>query len=133
MIKISELQQGNLVVASFEDVQREGIVKELNHEDKEICVETEVQQFWYQPADLYPVPLNDAQLVKLGFEKQDMGDQVKYLKGAFRVLVPKGGDFSDFEMWYREDRRHMKQPIAVHQFQNHYYQMTKVELNLETA
>ena len=133
MIKFSELQPGNVVVASFEDVQSEGIVKELNHEDKEVCVETAVQEFWYSPNDLYPVPLTDAQLRKLGFEQMDMGDQVKYMKGAFRIMVPKGSDFSHFDMWYREDRRHIKQPIAVHELQNHYYQMTKVELNLETA
>ena len=133
MIKISELQPGNLVIASYEDVQSEGIVKELNHEDKEVCVETAVQEFWYTPNDLYPVPLDDAQLKKLGFEKMDTGDHVKYMKGAFRLLVPKGNDFSDFEMWYREDRRHIRHLISVHELQNHHYQMTKVELNLELA
>jgi len=133
MIKFSSLQPGNLVVASFEDVQSEGIVKELNHEDKEVCVETTAQEFWYSPNDLFPVPLNDAQLKKLGFEKMAVGDQVKYMKGAFRILVPQGGDFSHFEMWYREDRRHITYPVAVHELQNHYYQMTKVELNLEAV
>lgn len=133
MIKFSSLQPGNLVIASYEDVQSEGIVKELNHEDKEVCVETAVQEFWYTPNDLYPVPLSDAQLTKLGFEKQDMGDQVKYMKGAFRLVVPKGGDFSNVEMWYREDRRHITYHMAVHELQNHHYQMTKVELNLEPA
>jgi hypothetical protein len=132
MIKFSTLQQGNLVVASFEDVQSEGIVKELNNEDKEVCVET-AQEFWYSPNDLYPVPLDDAQLKKLGFEKVGAGDQVKYMKGAFRILLPREGDFSHFEMWYREDRRHITQPMAVHELQNHHYQMTKVELNLETV
>lgn len=133
MIKFSELQPGNVVVAGFEDVQSEGIVKELNHEDKEVCVETAVQEFWYSPNDLYPVPLDDAQLKKLGFEKVDTGDQVKYMKGAFRILVPRGGDFSHFDMWYREDRRNIRHPMSVHELQNHHYQMTKVELNLETA
>ena len=133
MIKLSELQPGNLVVASYEDVQSEGIVKELNQEDKEVCVETAVQEFWYSPTDLYPVPLDDAQLKKLGFDKVDTGDHIKYMKGAFRLLVPKGDDFSNFEMWYREDRRHIRHRISVHELQNHHYQMTKVELNLELA
>ena len=133
MIKLSELQPGNLVVASYEDVQSEGIVKELNHEDREVCVETAVQEFWYSPNDLYPVPLDDAQLKKLGFEKVDTGEHIKYMKGAFRLLVPKGDDFSNFEMWYREDRRHIRHRISVHELQNHHYQMTKVELNLELA
>lgn len=129
MIKISELQEGDLVVAEYEGVRREGIVTALNHEDKEICVETDVQQFWYTPDHVHPIPLNQEHLVqKLGFEKQDLGDQDKYLKGAFRAVAPKGGDFAHLEMWYREDRRHINYPMAVHQFQNAYRQMTKVDL-----
>jgi len=43
-------------------------------------------------------------------------------------VAPKGGDFAHLEMWYREDRRHINYPMAVHQFQNAYRQMTKVDL-----
>jgi hypothetical protein len=131
MIKFSELKPGDFVMAEFEGKQWEGTVTELNREDKEVCVETEVQQFWFTPDHLYPIVLNDEQLVKLQFRKQEDGDTVKYLKGAFRILLQHKGDFSDFEMWYREDRRHMKHPIAVHELQNHYQQMTKVELTQE--
>jgi hypothetical protein len=129
MIKFSELKPGDIVLADYEDKQWEGIVKKLNKQDNEVCVETDVQQFWFTPEHLHPVQLNDEQLKKLHFEKQENGETVKYMKGAFRILLSKDADFSDFEMWYREDRRHMKQPIAVHELQNHYYQMTKVELN----
>jgi len=101
----------------------------LNREDKEVCVETDVQQFWFTPDHLFAIPLSDAQLTKLNFEKQEIDGTVKYMKGPFRIQLPKKDDFSEFEMWYREDKRHMKQPIAVHELQNHYYQMTKVELN----
>jgi hypothetical protein len=31
-------------------------------------------------------------------------------------------------MWYREDRRHIVQPLSVHQLQNHFHQMTKIDL-----
>ncbi len=129
MIKFSELQPGDIVLADYEDKQWEGIVKDLNREDKEVCVETDVQQFWFTPEHLHPIQLNDEHLRKLHFEREVTGSAVKYMKGAFRILLSKEGDFSDFEMWYREDRRHMKHPIAVHELQNHYYQMTKVELN----
>jgi hypothetical protein len=129
MIKFSELKPGDIVLADYEDKQWEGIVKDLNREDKEVCVETDVQQFWFTPEDLHPILLNEDQLKKLHFEKQVNGSEVKYLKGAFRILLLKDGDFSNFEMWYREDRRHITHPIAVHELQNHYYQMTKVELN----
>ena len=64
-----------------------------------------------------------------GFEKQDQPDgSVKYLKGPFRILLSRPGNFSSFEMWYREDRRRIHQPLSVHELQNHYHQMTKIDL-----
>lgn len=129
MIKFSELKPGDIVLADYEGKQWEGIVKDLNREDKEVCVETDVQQFWFTPDHLYPILLDDQQLQKLHFEKQENNGTVKYMKDAFRILLSKEKGFTDFEMWYREDRRHIKQPLAVHELQNHYYQMTKVELN----
>jgi hypothetical protein len=131
MIKLSELRPGDFVMAEFEGNQSEGVVTELNREDKEICVETDVQEFWFTPDQLHPIPLSDAQLSKLQFQKQENEGTVKYMKGPFRLLLNRPGDFSDFEMWYREDRRHIKHPIAVHELQNHYHQMTKVELTQE--
>jgi hypothetical protein len=129
MIKFSELKPGDLVLANYEGQQWQGIVKDLNREDKEVCVETDVQQFWFKPDELQAIPLDENQLLKLNFQKQENGGTVKYMKGAFRIQVPQQTNFSDFEIWYREDRRHIRQPIAVHELQNHYYQMTKVELN----
>jgi hypothetical protein len=129
MIKFSELKPGDLVLANYEGQQWQGIVKDLNREDKEVCIETDVQQFWFKPNELQAIPLDENQLVKLNFQRQDTGENVKYFKGAFRILVSKDQSFNDFEMWYREDRRHIRQPISVHQLQNHYYDMTKVELN----
>jgi hypothetical protein len=129
MIKFHELRIGDLVYAEYEGIRSEGEVIDLNREDKEVCVETSVQEFWYTPDQLYPIPLDEEQLMKFGFEKQVIpGGVVKYMKGPFRILLPKEGDFSNFEMWYREDRRHITQPISVHELQNHYHQMTKVDL-----
>jgi hypothetical protein len=130
MIKISELQPGDIVMAEYEGQLWEGTVKELNKEDKEVCVETSVQEFWFKPEALRPVPLSEEQLLKLGFQKVDNEDgSVKYKKDSFRLVVPHKGDFSNLEIWWREDRRHLHQAIYVHELQNHYYQMTKVELN----
>jgi hypothetical protein len=129
MIRFQELKMGDIILANNEGRQVEGEVTELNHEDKEVCVATEVQEFWYTPDQLFPIPLDDAQLEKFHFEKQDTGNhEVKYVRGPFRILLPEKGNFSNFEMWYREDRRHMQHPISVHELQNHYLQMTKVEL-----
>ena len=52
----------------------EGIVNDLNNEDKEVCVQTEVQEFWFRPEDLRPIPLNENELFKFNFEKETNGD-----------------------------------------------------------
>lgn len=130
MIRFNDLKPGDLVLAEYEDKVWEGEVTELNREDKEVCVRTDVQDFWFTPTHLKGITLDDRQLSRLGFEKQGDGvGPVKYLKGAFRILLPAPGQFNDFEIWYREDRRHITQPLYVHELQNHYRDMTKIELS----
>ena len=134
MIRMHELKVGDIVMAEFDGQWSEGEVAELNHEDKEVCVRTDVQDFWFKPDELKGIPLSDEQLSKLAFEKESNGDgSVKYKKGAFRILIHHKDDFNEFEMWYREDRRHLKGPVYVHDLQNLYLQMTKVELTREAA
>jgi hypothetical protein len=129
MIKFHELRVGDIVLVEFNGQETEGEVKGLDGDDKQVSVETLAQAFWYSPNDLYPIALDDNQLMEFGFEKQDQpGGGVKYLKGPFRILLSEKGNFSQFEMWYREDRRQIHEPLAVHQLQNHYHQMTKVDL-----
>lgn len=129
MLKFNEIKIGDIVLADNEGQKVEGEVVELNHEDREVCLRTDVQEFWFTPDELFPIPLDEDQLKKFHFEKQENGDgSVKYLRGPFRMLLPQKGNFSSFEMWYREDRRHMTHPVSVHELQNHYHQMTKVEL-----
>jgi hypothetical protein len=129
MIKLSELKPGDIVMAEYEGQRWEGVVKELNKEDKEVCVETSVQEFWFSPEDLYPIPVGDEQLLKIGFTRHVNDDgSVKYMKDSFRVLVPRRDDFSLMEIWWREDHRYLHHQISMHELQNHYLQMTKVEL-----
>ena len=129
MIKFHECKVGDIVLAAYEGQQFEGEITEVNGADRLVCVQTSVQDFWYSPEDLYPITLDENQLNQFGFERQEMSDgTVKYMRGPFRILLPSNGDFSHFEMWYREDRRHIQHAIPVHELQNHYRQMTKVEL-----
>jgi hypothetical protein len=129
MIKFHELKVGDIVLAEFEGQRSEGEVIGLNGEDKEVSVQTSVQDFWYTPDQLFPIVLDEDQLMKFNFEKQVLADgSVKYLRGPFRILLAPKGDLSHFDMWYREDRRHIAHPVSVHELQNHYRQMTKVEL-----
>ena len=129
MIKLHELKIGDIVLAEYEGQRSEGEVIGFNKEDGEVCLRTEVQDFWFTPNQLFPIQLNEDQLFKFGFEKQALeGGKVKYLRGPFRILLSQNGIFSNFEMWYREDRRHITRELTVHELQNHYHQMTKVDL-----
>jgi len=129
MIKFNEIKVGDLVRAEYDGQLKEGEVTDLNHDEKQVCVEDDVQDFWYETSQLQPIPLDEASLFKLGFQKHENADgSVKYMKGAFRVHIFSPNNFDEFEMWYREDRRHIHGPIPVHIFQNHYLQMTKVHL-----
>jgi hypothetical protein len=129
MIKFSELKTGDYVLAKSDGQAWAGEVTDFNHDEKEISVYNGVQDFWFRDEDLDPLPLDENQLFKLKFQKHVNDDgSVKYSKGAFRIQTPQQDNFSNFELWYRDERRVMLHPISVHQLQNHYLQMTKVHL-----
>jgi hypothetical protein len=128
MVKIGQLQHGDIVMVNDEGLMREGIVVGKDLAEHLIHVDNGVQEFWYQPQDLYPIALDEDQLLKFGFEKETTDGSVKYKKGVFRLVIPRGANFSNIEMWYREDRRHFNVPIAVHELQNLHSSMTKVPL-----
>lgn len=130
MIKFSDIRVGDFLIADNDGDKRQGEVTGLNGDEKQVCVNTGAQDFWYETEQLSPIPLDEEQLMKLKFHKQVNDDgTVKYMKGAFRMVLPKEGDFSHFEIWYRDERRHIMSPINVHNLQNHFYEMTKVHLN----
>jgi len=129
MIKFSDIRIGDYVNAEYEGKLWNGEVVRLNGDEKQVCVQTDVQEFWFEPEHLYPIDLTEDALLKLNFQKQVNEDgSVKYLKGSFRIVTPSAGDFSKMEIWYREDRRHNPDIQYVHQLQNQYIQMTKIHL-----
>lgn len=128
MVKTGHLQSGDIVMVNEEGLLREGTVIETNREENMILVDNGTQEFWYPPQDVFPIALDEKQLLKFGFEKETINGANKYKKGVFRLVTPKAGDFTNIEMWYREDRRHFNVPIAVHELQNLHASMTKVPL-----
>ena len=133
MIKFHELRAGDYVIANNDGDRKRGEVTRLNGDDKQAEVNTGAQSFWYETEQLFPLPITEEELLKLKFHRHVNDDgTIKYMKGAFRMLVPKEGDFSRMEIWYRDEKRHMLHPIAVHQLQNHYLEMTKVHLTDES-
>ncbi|MGB4846116.1 MAG: hypothetical protein WBP16_16735 [Ferruginibacter sp.] len=132
MIQFHEIKVGDYLIADNDGDKKQGEVTDLNGNEKQVCVNTGAQDFWYETEQLSPIPLDDEQLMKLKFQKEENGDgTVKYMKGAFRMMLPAKDSFSKFEVWYRDEHRQVLQPINVHQLQNHYYEMTKVHLNDE--
>ena len=132
MIKFNEIKIGDLLIGEYEGQKWEGEVVRLNGDEKQVCLATDVQDFWFETDDLYPIPLSDEALLKINFIREDMLDgSVKYKKGSFRMLIPKPDDFSHMDIWYRDDKRRNPGIHYLHQLQNHYLQMTKVHLTSE--
>jgi hypothetical protein len=133
MIQFNEIKTGDYLIADNDGDKKQGEVTNLNGNEKQVCVNTGAQDFWYETNQLSAIPLDDEQLAKLKFHKQENEDgTVKYMKGAFRMMLPAKDDFSKFEVWYRDEHSKIMQPIHVHQLQNHFYEMTKVHLNDES-
>jgi hypothetical protein len=128
MLKLGDLKQGDIISLNDEGMQREGTVVKVSHEEHQALVDNGVQEFWYRLDEIKPIPLDENQLTRLGFIKEEIEGVVKYKKGSFRLVTPVAGDFSNIEMWWREDRRHFNFPIGVHDLQNLHLDMTKVPL-----
>jgi len=127
MIKVSELKAGDIVTVNDEGVHREGTVVNTSLEEHQALVDNGIQEFWYDQEQMDAIPIDADRLKELGFTAEENGRFTKYMKGAFRLVV-ENNDFSNVEMWYREDRRHFSSPVSMHQLQNLYHQMTKVYL-----
>jgi len=130
MLKITNLKEGDIIRVDDDGVMREGTVVRVSREEHQALVDNGIQEFWYSPEDMHAVPLDEPQLIRLGFTKEDADGGVKYKKDSFRLVTPKKGDFSNIEMWWREDRRHFSFPLSVHELQNLYLDMTKVHLDM---
>ncbi len=129
MIKFQDIKVGDYLMADNDGDKLTGEVTNLNGDEKQVCVDTGTQEFWFETSQLSAIPLDESQLTMLKFSKQENEDgTVKYMKGAFRILLPAKGNFNTMEIWYRDEKRHILQPISVHQLQNHFYEMTKVHL-----
>lgn len=128
MIKFKELRPGNRVLVQNEGTWMPGIITGINADDGgQVHIETGVQDAWYRVEDIKPIPLEEEHLLDMGFEKevQESGN-IKYKYGPFRVLIGPTKRFTDFLMWYREEKSHIIYPMTVHQFQNRYEEMVKI-------
>ena len=133
MIKFHDVKVGDYVMATFDGETHQGEVTQLQKDQKLALISAGVQEFWHNMDDLHAIPLDDEQLMKLKFSRQENEDgSVKYMKGAFRMWLPVKGDFNKMDIWYRDEKRHILEQLSVHMLQNHFHEMTKVHLNDET-
>jgi hypothetical protein len=129
MVKISDLKPGDIVQLVEGGVDREGTVVDVSRDENMACIDNGVQEFWYSPDQIVPIPMTEDRLINLlGFEKEEMGTAVKYKKGPFRLVVHDPGNYTNLDIWYREDRRHFNHPLYLHELQNHHLDMTKMHL-----
>lgn len=129
MVKISDLKPGAVVMVLHEGSEREGSVVSVSRDENMALIDNGVQEFWYSPDQIVPIPMSEERLVNLlGFEKEEMGSAVKFKKGPFRLLVHDPGNYTNLDIWYREDRRHFNHPLYLHELQSHHLDMTKVPL-----
>jgi len=128
MLKLGDLKQGDIITVNDEGVEREGTVVRISPENHQALVNNGIQEFWYGLDEMKAIPLDESQLTKLGFTREEANGGVKYKKDSFRLVTAKSGDFSNVEMWWREDRRHFNVPLGVHELQNLHLSMTKVPL-----
>ena len=134
MIKISDLKAGDVVRILDEGVERDGIVTDVDREENQAEIDNGIQEFWYNPEQIIPVPMSEERLINvLGFEKEEIPEGVKFKKGAFRIVVKDPGNYADIDLWYREDHRHFKQSLYLHELQNLHLDMTKVHLERVAA
>jgi hypothetical protein len=132
MLKFQNIKVGDYLMADNDGDVLKGEVTNLKHGEHQVCLDIGAQEFWYEMEQLSAIPMNDEELAKLKFAKHTNDDgTVKYMKGAFRMLIAREGDFSKLELWYRDERRHITHPLSIHELQNHFYDMTKVHLNNE--
>jgi len=134
MIRLHDVKTGDTVLVSYEGALLEGKVLEVNHEDKQACVLThEQQEFWYPLSDLYEIPLDEAQLLKMKFEKDESATSANrytsvYVRGPFSVQLYQEDGQDMTRLDYRDEHREIKGLLTVNQLQNHYLGMTKVHL-----
>ncbi|HMO61856.1 MAG TPA: hypothetical protein PKC39_12460 [Ferruginibacter sp.] len=132
MLKFQNIKVGDYLMGDNDGDVKKGEVTNLQTGAHQVCLDTGAQEFWFEMDQLAPIPLDENEINKLKFTKQVNPDgTVKYMKGAFRIMLPAAGDFSKMEIWYRDEHRHITHPLNVHELQNHFYEMTKVHLNEE--
>jgi hypothetical protein len=129
MIKLTEVKEGDIVIADFEGQKRVGDVLEVSRGDKKALVAHGENEFWYDMTHIYAVPLDMEILTELGFKKaNDQSGGLSYERGPFTLeyVVTEKDTYN--LLHYRDETRHVHNMQYLHQLQHHYKGMTNFEL-----
>jgi hypothetical protein len=133
MIKLHDVRTGDNVLVEYEGRRLEGHVINVNREDKQVQVQTGDQDFWYPLDSLYALPLDEEQLFKHKFQKDealsDGGNTRVYVRGPFSVKLHEVNGHAATRLDYRDEHREINGPITINQLQNHYHEMTNFHLD----
>lgn len=133
MINLHDVKTGDNVLVEYEGNRVEGQVLEVNREDKQVHVQTGEQDFWYELDALYPLPVNEEQLLRLRFKKEealsDGSNTQVYVRGPFSVKLHLVDGHEATRLDYRDEHREINGTITINQLQNHYHQMTNFHLD----
>lgn len=128
-MKLTEVKEGDIVVADFEGQKRVGDVLEVSRGDKKALVAHGENEFWYDMADIYAVPLDHEILEELGFKKaEDQSGGLSYERGPFTLQYVASENDRYNLLHYRDETRHVHNMQYLHQLQHHYKGMTNFEL-----
>ena len=75
MIKFNEIKVGDYLIADNDGDKKQGEVTGLNNNEKQVCVDTGAQDFWYETDQLSAIPLDEDQLMKLKFHKHGSNER----------------------------------------------------------
>lgn len=128
MIRLTEVKEGDIVIADFEGQKRVGDVLEVSRGDKKALVAHGENEFWYDMAHIYAVPLEPEILDELGFRKVDSINGLSYERGPFTLQYVTTDTENYNLLHYRDETRHVHNMQYLHQLQHHYKAMTNHEL-----
>jgi hypothetical protein len=129
MIPIHDVSLGNWVQINLDGQTFAGRVDRKSVE--RIGVSAEGEMGWYFPEDIDPIPLTEDWLYRFNFQKSDDpaldGSGKAFTHGPFVIYYPNKEDDSYIILschGVHDEEFHHRLP--VHEFQNHYHEMTKV-------
>ena len=79
MIKFSDLKKGDHVMADNDGDKIRGEIEEFKNGEKQVCVNTGAQSFWYEMSQISAIELNEEALMNFKFHKEIKEDgTIKY-------------------------------------------------------